>query len=88
MVFSILESILNQYRNSFKRLYKGGFDSLVFNTRISNADIIRKSEAEHSPLVAYKPKDNNLKRAKDKHQEEWLRLSGEILDRIKALKAS
>jgi chromosome partitioning protein len=78
----------DQRRNSFKRLYKGGFDSLVFNTRISNADVIRKSEAEHSPLVAYEPKDGNLKKAKNKHQEEWLRLAGEILGRIKALKGS
>lgn len=77
-----------QNANNFRKLYKSGFNSLVFNTRISNADVIRKSEAEHTPLVAYRPKENRFKQAKDKHQEEWLRLSGEILDRIKALKGS
>jgi uncharacterized protein YdeI (BOF family) len=34
------------------------------------------------------PKDSNLKKAKDKHQEEWLKLSGEILDRIQASNSS
>ncbi len=76
-----------QHRSKLKGRSKLGSDSLVFNTRISNADIIRKSEAEHSPLVTYMPTDNNLKKAKDKHQEEWLKLCGEILDRIKASKS-
>jgi chromosome partitioning protein len=77
-----------QNENNFRRLYKSGCNSLVFSTRISSADIVRKAEAEHSPLAAYKPKDGNTKKSKEKHQEEWVSLSHEILDRIKALKAS
>jgi len=75
-----------QHRKRFRRQYNAGFDRMVFNTRISSADVIRRAEAVHRPLVAYQPPDSNIKRAKDERQPEWNRLCGEIFDRIKALK--
>ena len=76
-----------EHRQRFRRLYRNGCDRVVFQTAISNADVIRKSEAEHCPLAAYNPKDSNLRRSRDRYQEEWVRFVGEILDRIEALKS-
>lgn len=75
----------NQHR--FKKLLKSGSERVVFNSEISNADVIRKAEAEHRPLVAYEPPDHNIRRAQAKGQQEWVKLAGEILDRIKQIKS-
>ncbi|MBW4463606.1 MAG: AAA family ATPase [Nodosilinea sp. WJT8-NPBG4] len=76
----------NQHR--FRKLAKSGGKRLVFDTKISKADVIRKAEADHSPLVAYSPADGNDKRDKEKYQEEWVALTREILNRIAILKIS
>ncbi|MGP1382809.1 MAG: ParA family protein [Thainema sp.] len=70
----------------FQKYYNRGLESLVFRNCISNADIVRKSEAEHRPLVAYEPTESNLRKDKDKRLHEWMMLSGEILDRMTLLK--
>jgi len=77
-----------EQKTRFRKLYNSGIDSVVFSNHISNADIIRKSEAEHRPIVAYEPTESNLRKARDKHHHEWLKLSGEIIDRMNALKSS
>jgi len=66
----------------FKSLYKKGHKSVVFTERILSADIIRKAETAHRPVVAYKPLDSNEKMAMEKCQKQWLSLVREIIDRI------
>jgi len=56
--------------------------SIIFNSRIKNADIIRKAEADHRPLIEYYPSDSKLKNQKREHQKEWDSLVDEILERI------
>lgn len=68
----------------FKSFYSKGFKSIIFDTKISSADIIRKSETQHSPLVAYHPSDPNQKKSKNRYQEEWVLLSQEIIKRMQS----
>jgi len=76
-----------QFRRRFRKLDTRGINSLVFDSRISSADVIRRAEAMHKPLIAYVPPDNNIRKAKDRCQLEWDSLCREIRDRMKALKA-
>ena len=61
--------------------------SVIFDSRIKSADIIRKAEADNRPLIAYYPSDSGLKRQKAEHQKEWEELVTEILKRIEERKA-
>lgn len=74
-------------KHLFKRSNRG-FESIIFNTHISQRDIIRKSEASHVPLIAYQPPDTNSKIAKDDTQREWAKLTSEIIERIQPIKGS
>lgn len=56
--------------------------SLAFTTLISNADVIRKAQSDHCPLIAYQPQDGNTRAAKERYQQEWSSLVHEILERI------
>lgn len=71
-----------QNKGLFKGFYSKGFESIVFNTQISNADIIRKSETHHRPLIAYSPTESSQKQSKERYQKEWLLLSQEVIARI------
>lgn len=57
-------------------------NSIIFESRIRSADIIRKAEADHCPLIEYYPSSSNLREQKEKHQQEWEALVTEILERI------
>ena len=61
---------------------KKGHKIVDFTERILSADIIRKAETAHRPVVAYKPLDSNEKMAMEKCQKQWLSLVREIIDRI------
>lgn len=63
-------------------------DRIVFNTRISQRDVIRRSEAAHVPVIAYRPPDSNVRRAREQTQIEWRSLTQEIVDRIQTLRSS
>lgn len=56
--------------------------SIIFESRIKSADIIRKAEADNRPLIEYYPSDGNLRNQKHIHQKEWDNLVTEILERI------
>jgi chromosome partitioning protein len=63
-----------------------GRESIIFESRIKNADIIRKAEADHRPLIEYDPSDRSLRTQKNDHQKEWENLVTEILERIETRK--
>lgn len=63
-----------------------GRESIIFESRIKNADIIRKAEADHRPLIEYDPSDRSLRTQRNDHQKEWENLVTEILERIEARK--
>jgi len=61
---------------------------LIFDSEISEADVIRKAESDNSPLITYTPNDSHSKSARRKCQREWDNLVDEILNRIKTKKLS
>jgi chromosome partitioning protein len=65
-----------------------GKESVIFDSRIKSADIVRKAESNNRPLIAYHPSDNQLKRKQQQAQQEWEKLVDEILKRIKNSKRS
>lgn len=71
----------------FKRLRRD-FESVVFNTRISQRDVIRRSEAAHIPIIAYESLDSNVKKAREQTQKEWTSLMKEIIDRTRTSRSS
>jgi chromosome partitioning protein len=80
------EEWVKQHHQYFPELNKTRFKKVVFDQRISSLDVIRRAEAEHSPIVSYQPPDSNIKKSKDQCQKEWYDLCIEIFDRINALK--
>jgi chromosome partitioning protein len=87
----------NQWDNEFKKWEKEfddwlfrnlrkGKDSIIFKSRITSADIIRKAEADNRPLIAYYPSESSLKSQKEERQREWERLVDEILERVESRK--
>ncbi|GEM_PF-1548326 len=59
-----------------------GKGSIIFESRIKSADIIRKAEADNRPLIEYYPSESYLKSQQKEHQIEWEKLVTEILERI------
>ena len=57
-------------------------NSIIFESRIKSADIIRKAEADNRPLIEYHPSDSSLRNQQKDHQVEWENLVTEILERI------
>lgn len=57
-------------------------NSIIFESRIKSADIIRKAEADNRPLIEYHPSDRSLRNQQKDHQVEWENLVTEILERI------
>lgn len=72
-----------QESNDVVRRPNQNFESIVFNTRISQRDIIRRSEAAHVPVIAYAPPDSNVRTAWEQTQREWISLTQEIVDRTR-----
>ncbi|MEP1080056.1 AAA family ATPase [Leptolyngbya sp. PL-A3] len=66
-----------------KEQYKSSSVPLAFSTQISNADVIRKAQSEHCPLISYQPLNGNIRLAKERHQKEWDTLVQEILERLR-----
>lgn len=53
----------------------------TFTTEISNADVIRKAQSKHQPVITYTP-PADVKKAQNSCQQEWSSLVQEILERI------
>lgn len=84
------EKAFNEWEAEFaswvSRNIKKEKESIIFQSRIKNADIIRKAEAENRPLVAFEPTDSSLRSQRDSHQQEWNALVDEIIERINSRK--
>ena len=73
-------------RSTLKRGRRKVNRSLIFESRISNADIIRKAESDNCPLIAYRPSEGALRKQQKERQGEWENLVTEILERIELRK--
>ena len=68
----------------FRKLHKH-FESIIFDARIYQRDVIRKAEALHQPLVAYKPKTTSDRDAQKEIVGEFGKLITESTKRMKVI---
>lgn len=75
----------NKNQRRFSKLFKSSSERIVFTTQIPKADIVRKAEATHSPLITFKASNASDRQARDRHQIHWNKLVKEIVERIALL---
>jgi chromosome partitioning protein len=68
-------------KRKFSKLFKSKSGRIVFHTEIPKADIVRKAEAAHSPLVTFRPTKTSDKDSRDEHQKKWHSLVEEVIER-------